>query len=168
MKCNADSDNGRYKERLLSFISLRKEVEYNESMSSVAQSDMIRTVVSAAAHEKLEVCSQWSCKLRKYLFGLKQRVRCCKRRLKTFIIYFNLQESAEDPEPVGSFTNVNQKRYAEDILWKFNMEDADSVSTATEMCHRQGKENAEMSVEYRLGVVYCVWQWLHIAQPGLT
>lgn len=66
-----------------------------------------------------------------------------------------MQGSEEDPEPVGSFMNVNQKKYAEDILRAFNMKDADSASTPIEidiLTREVIKADAIMSA-------YCIWLW---------
>lgn len=256
LKRNANGEITRYKARLVvRGFSQREGVDYNETFSPVARLDTIRTVLSIAANEKLELAqfdvktaflngiieeeiymqqpegyednSQRVCRLRKSLYGLKQSSRAWNKRFKDVLIAFGLQESTADPclfyritekdklivtlyvddglvaatkkisieeflsrlkeefkitaEPIACFLNIlidrrddgsiviSQKRYTEDILRRFNMEQANSVSTPIEKCQITGEEeNANTAnVPYR-EAVECLMHLAVATRPDIA
>lgn len=219
VKRNAEGKISRYKARLVvRGFSQREGIDFNETFSPVARFDTIRTVLSIAANEGLQLAqfdvetaflngiieeniymdqpegfkdnTNRVCKLHKSLYGLKQSPRIWNDTFKNVMNDLGFQQSVADPcmfyctsdteklivvlyvddglvvgtskttinefltnlaskfkitiESSSSFLNISigrqddgsifigQKAYAESILKRFNLEDANPVSTAIE------------------------------------
>lgn len=250
VKRNAKGGISRYKARLIiREFSQREGIDYNETFSPVARFDTIRTVLSIAANEELEIAqfnvktaflngvicgdiymnqpeghrdgTNRVCKLHTSLYGLKQSPRCWNDRFKEVMNSFGFKQSLTDPcmfykrhgnekiifvlyvddglvaatnktlisellsnlkdifritvEAFGSFLNmminrqengsnfVSQKRYAESIVRRFNMEDANPVSIEKyQLAEETSDELTDVSYREAVG---CLCTWL--LQPDL-
>ena len=104
---------------------IHKGIDYDETFSPVAHFDTIRTILSIAASEKLQLAQfdvktaflygelekkvymqkpegyenglDQVCKLKKSLYGLKQAPRCWNKKLRELIIRHGLKQSTADP-----------------------------------------------------------------------
>ncbi len=125
-KVNTNGEIVRYKARLVAKgYSQQKGVDFDETFSPVARFDTIRSVISVAANEKLELAqfdiktaflngqldeeiymaqpegyndgTHKVCKLKRSLYGLKQAPRCWNQRFVNFMASVGLIESKADP-----------------------------------------------------------------------
>lgn len=125
VKRNADGRINRFKSRLVARgYSQKRGIDYGETFSPVARFDTIRTMLSVAANEGLELgqfdvksaflngvleeeifmeqpegfrdSTERVCRLHKSLYGLKQSPRCWNQRFKGVLVKFGLEESDAD------------------------------------------------------------------------
>ena len=126
VKLNPDGSIDRYNARLVAKgCSQKAGINFNETFSTVARFDTVRTMLSVAANEGLELAqfdiktaflngeieeeiymkkpdsyddgTTRVCKLFKRLYGLKQSSRCWNRRLVNFMRKNNFVTSNADP-----------------------------------------------------------------------
>ena len=126
VKLRADGEIERYKARLVAKGYNQKEgIDYNETFSSVARFDTIRSVLSVTANEGLSLAqfdvktaflngdleediymtqpdgysdgTPKMCKLKKSFYGLKQSPRCWNKRFVNFMSHVGFIESNADP-----------------------------------------------------------------------
>ncbi|KMQ87258.1 retrovirus-related pol polyprotein from transposon tnt 1-94 [Lasius niger] len=206
VKRNAEGEISRYKARLVvRGFSQREGIDFNETFSPVARFDTIRTVLSIAANEGLEL-AQFDVKTaflngvieeniymdqpegfeddtdRQSVAGMFHRISGNEKLIVVLYvddgliaatskaIICELLSNLEDKfritvESFGSFLNmltsrqddgsifISQKAYAESVLKRFNMEDANPVSTAIEKCQLMEEADEELTdVPYREAV----------------
>lgn len=121
VKRNAEGEISRYKARLVvRGFSQREGIDFNETFSPVARFDTIRTVLSIAANERLELAqfdvktaflngvieeniymdqpegfeddTDRVCKLHRSLYGLKQSPRCWNEKFRDVMINLGFQQ----------------------------------------------------------------------------